>query len=187
MRVLKCDKQPDQPFAYKEEDLVKFDVNYLITCLGKERNTSYKIKQRPDIENRQSPRPDYLVEEYTTGNLIALEHARFFEKEEVRKHEATLIRNLDRQSSAGTAVALPIRFPTPCELGRRLSSFISEKLDKGQFKNFSHAERILLARNRWSGVCVHKFIEAESYFKLPESVDCDHFYLIVSGKLLEVF
>ena len=195
MRVLNCDKQPDQPFPRQEdydyrreeEELVQFDVDYLIKCLSIERNTFYKIIDRPDTKNRQSPQPDYLFENCTTGNLIAVEHAKFFESEEVRKQEANRVKQLDRQSSAGAALISPICFPTPEELGKRLSDFAIEKLDKKQFKNFGHAERILLARNRWSGLSPRHFICAEPYFTLQESIDCDHFYLIVKRKLLEIF
>jgi len=195
MRVLNCDKQPDQPFPQQEdydyreegEELVKFDVDYLIKCLCMERKVSYRIKHRPDIENRQSPQPDYLIEDCTTGNLIAVERTEFFKSEEVRKREATLVKKLDSQSSTGAGVIFPIHSPTPEELGKRLSDFVFEKLSKGQFKNFSHTERILLARNRWSGVSIHRFIQAEHYFKLPQNVECDHFYLIVECRLLEVF
>ena len=195
MRVLNCNKQPAQPFLHREDDdyrkeeeeLVKFDVDYLIKCLSMERNTSYRIIQRPDIENRQSPQADYLIEDCRTSNLIAIEHARFFESEEARREEATLVKKSDRQSSTGAMVILPIRFPTPEELGERLSAFVLEKLSKGQFKDFSQAERILLARNRWGGVRLHRFVEAEPYFKLQKPVECDHFFLIVNRRLLEVF
>jgi len=189
MRVLNCDRQPNQPFPQEENDyrkeeeaLVKFDVEYLIKCLSMERDTSYGIIQRPDFENRQSPQPDYLVEETATGDLITIEHARFFESEETREKTANLV----KKSAAGIVIQT-INFPTPEELGNRLSGFVSEKLSKGQFKEFRHTERILLARNRWGGVGIHRFIEADPYFRLPKPVDCDHFYLIVSGQLLEVF
>ena len=195
MRILDCAEQPNQPLLEgdesnyrKEEDfLVEFDVKYLIECLGIDRNTSYRIKERPDVKKRQSPQPDYLVEDCSTGHLITIEHARFFKNEDVRKHEATLVKKLDRQYNSGIGIASLISFPTSEELGKRLSEFISDKLNKGQFENFSHTERILLARNRWSGVRIRRFIKAEPFLKIQEPVKCDHFYLIVNKRLLEVF
>ena len=188
MRVLNCDKQPDQPFPRQEdydyrkeeEELVKFDVDYLIKCLGMERNTFYKIIGRPDIANRQSPQPDYLIRDCKTGDLMTIEHARFFESEKAEKGLAYLAKKLP-------IVSRWINFPTPEQLGQRLSEFVSEKLSKGQFKNFSHTERILLARDQWGGVLIRTLIKAKPYFTEP--VDCDHFYLILiaEGKLLEVF
>ena len=195
MRISDCEEQPNQPFRgegesdYRkgEDILVEFDVKYRIKCLGVDRNTSYKIKDKPDVKERQSSQPDYLVEDCSTGKLISIEYARFFESEEVRKREATLVKKLDRQYNSGVAVVFPIRFPSSEKLGKRLSEFICDKLTKGQFEDFSHTERILLARNRWGGVRIHRFIEAEPYFKLQKLVKCDHFYLIVDRKLLEVF
>jgi hypothetical protein len=190
MRVLNCHKQPAQPFPQQEEEdyrkaeeeLVKFDVDYLIKCLGMERKASYRIKRRPDIQSRQSPQPDYLIENCKTGSLVTVEHARFFESEEAREKTANLVKK-----SKLDIVIQGINFPTAEQLGQRLSEFVSEKLGKGQFKNFSHTERILLARNRWGGVRIHRFIKAEPYFKLQEPVECDHFFLIVDGRLLKVF
>jgi len=194
MRVLNCDSQASQLSLQEEDDyrkgeeaLVKFDVDYLIKCLSMERNTSYRIIQRPDIENRQSPQPDYLIEDCKTGNLIAIERAKFLESEKAWKCVASLVKKLDSQPDTGAGLILPIHSPTPEELGKILSDFVLEKLNKGQFKDYSHTERILLARNRWSDARIHRFIEAEPYFKLPEPADCDHFYLIVDRRLLEIF
>lgn len=195
MRIIDCAEQPNQPllgredsdYRKNEDTLVEFDVKYLIKCLGIDRNTSYKIKEKPDVKERQSPQPDYLAEDCSTGKLISIEHARFFESEEVRKEEATLVKKLDRQYNSGVAVVFPIRFPSAEELGKRLSEFICGKLTKGQFEDFSHTERILLARNRWGGVRIHRFVKAEPYLKLQKPVKCEHFYLIVDGKLLEIF
>jgi hypothetical protein len=192
VRELDCDRQPAQPILEcspreGEEALVRLDVDYLVKCLAKDRNTCYRVIDRPDVKNRQSPQPDYLVEDCATGRLVAVEHARFFESEEKRKHVANLVKEQDSKSDAGAAIILSISFPTPQELGKRLSDFVSKKVSKGQFSSFRHAERILLARNRWSGVRIHRFLAAEHYFKLPEPMGCDHFYLIVDRKLLEVF
>ena len=80
-----------------------------------------------------------------------------------------------------------IHFPTSDELGKRLSEFFDAKIGKGQFANFANYERILLARNRWSGVKINKFLAAEHYFNPQRHKDCDHFYLIVERQLLEIF
>jgi len=188
LRVLNCDKQPDQPlpqqddydYRKEEEALVEVDVEHLIECLGVDRNTSYKIIERPDVKERQSAQPDYLIEDCTTGKLITIEYARFFESEESRKQKVYQFKKLNR-------ILYPIHFPTPDELGERLSGFVFEKLNKGQFKNFSHTERILLARNRWGGLGLRHFVKAEPCLKLQKPLDCAHFYLIVEQKLLEVF
>jgi len=189
LRIINCGEQVNQPtpkedgdYRKAEDELVKFDVDYLIRCLSLYRNTSYRIRGRPDFENRQSPQPDYLVEEIATGNILTVEYARFFESEETREKTAHLV----KKSSSGVVIQ-PINFPIPQHLAQRLSEFVSEKLSKGQFKDFSHTERMLLARNRWGGVRIHRFLEAEPYFKLPEVAACDHFYIIVERRLLEIF
>jgi hypothetical protein len=147
-------------------------VEYLLKCLGKERNTCYRIIDRPDIRNRQSPQPDYLIKNNKTGDLITIEYTRLFESE--RKIQRTA--NLAKKSGV---VSQWINFPTSEELGKRLSEFVAEKLSKGQFRNFSQTERILLAIDQWGGIKISTLAEAKLYFKLPKLVDCDHFYLIL--------
>ncbi|MFC1912656.1 hypothetical protein ACFLX7_00440 [Chloroflexota bacterium] len=162
MRELDCDRQPAQPlpkqencdYRKEEEELVQFDINYLIKCLRVERNASFKILDRPDTKNHHSPQPDYLIENSKTGDLITVEHGRFFEIEETREKVANLV-----QKSKSGILSQSIKFPTVEQLRERLSGFVSEKLSKGQFKNYGHTERILLARNRWSGLRLHRFIE----------------------------
>jgi hypothetical protein len=194
MRVLNCNKQSNQPspkqdddYRNEEEELVRFDVEYFVTCLSKDRKTDYEIICKQDDKNRQSPQPDYLIKNNKTGSLMAIEYARLFQSEKTRKREATLVKKLNGKSSTGVGVILQIQPPTPEELGRRLSEFVLEQLSKGQFRDCSQTERILLVRNRWSGAGIDRFLEAEPYFKLPKPVDCDHFFLIVSSRLLEVF
>lgn len=162
-----------------EEELVRFDVNYLMTCLTHVRKTAYSIVQQPDVRKRNTPQPDYLIED-RHGNLIAIEHARFLESREKREREAVATKK--KGIYAGF-----LNLPTPEELGKRLSEFVDDKLSKGQFTEFGNCERILLARNRWSGVSVGKFLRCESHFKPLRRKDCDHFYLIVNAQLIEVF
>ena len=175
MRVLDCYQQT--PLENQLDQ-----VEYLLKCLGKERSVHYRIIDRPDTRNRQSPQPDYLIENSKTGDLMSIEHARLFESEEKIERTAYTA----KQSGI---VRQWINFPTPEELGKRLSEFVSKKLGKGQFKNFSHTERILLAIDLWGSIKFRTLIEAELYFKLPELVDCDHFYfiLIADPVLVEVF
>ena len=194
MRLLSCNEQPDQPVSlldndYREEEdsLVRFDIDYFVCCIDEDRKRQYKVIKRPDLEDRQNPRPDYLIEDSIIGHLIAVEYARFFESEEDRESEATKIKRLDKLSSAGSALICVLKTPTPKELGERISQFILGKLSKRQFQNYGHCERILLARNRWAGVRVESFFKSEPYLKLPKDLECDHFYIIVSRKLLEVF
>ena len=163
-----------------EDELVKFDMKYLLDCLAVHRHTSYKIERRPDMEDRQSPQPDYLVKDTKTGALIAIEHARFFESQETREKEARVVKR-----SGGLIKWLNIPFPQ--QLGEHLSGFFDQKMAKGQLVNFNNAERILLARNRWSGLRSAHFVKAESYFKPSEPEKCDHFYIIVSKQLVEIF
>ncbi len=188
LRVLNCRKQPNQPFNQEEDDyrkrednLVEFDVNYLIRCLNIDRNTSHEIVSRPDAKNRKSPQPDYLVRENKTGKLIAIERARFFESEEAEKSLANLV-----EKSSGI-ISRWIEFPIPEKLGQRLSEFFSEKMGKGQFKDYGNCERILLVHNYWGGVTIRGLIDAETHFNFPEPIKCDHFYLIVEQRLLEIF
>lgn len=77
MKLIDCSGQDIQPATDSEEELVRFDVNYLVKCLGLTRNRTYSIVQRPDVTERSKPRPDYLLRD-KAANLVALEHARFF-------------------------------------------------------------------------------------------------------------
>jgi hypothetical protein len=179
MKVLGCPKQAEQPSTDSEDNLVKFDIEYLVECLARLRKTAFEIVDRPDIGERNLPQPDYLIKDKQTGGFIAIEHARFFESQERRKSEATQVKESDLYCGL-------VHFPTTKELGKRLSEFFDEKINKRQFSGFTNCERILLARNRWLGIKINKFLEAEHYFKPQRRSDCDHFYLIVARQLLEV-
>ena len=179
MKLISCPKQGIQPVTDSEGELVKFDINYLMECLSFVRNRSYSIVQQPDVTERSRPKPDYLLKD-EKGNLVAVEHARFFESQEGRECEAVVVKKL------GTYAAR-ISFPTAEELGGRLSGFFDDKLSKGQFSGFGDCERILLARNRWGGISVGRLLECEPHFKPLRRKGCDHFYLIVQGHLVEVF
>lgn len=180
MKVLECPEQGEQPQSNSEDELVEFDVKYLLDCLASYRGTSYDIEKRPDIEDRHSPQPDYLAKETASGALVAIEHVRFFESQKTRKTMARIVRR------AGILVEW-LNTPSSQQLGERLSEFFEQKMAKGQLANFDNAEKILLARNRWSGLSIDHFLEAEPYFKLGEPVNCDHFYIIVKKRLIEVF
>ena len=182
LRVLDCYKQLKQ--HSNNDELVQFDVEYLLKCIGKERGTCYNIIDRPDTRDRQSPQPDYLIENSKTGDLMTIEHARLFESEEQEERKGNLVKKYP-----DIVHRWWINAPTPEELGKRLSEFVSKKLSKGQFKSFGHTERILLTIDLWGGTSIRTLIQAESYFRLPEIVDCDHFYLILIADpvLVEVF
>lgn len=181
MKLINCPKRASQPVTDSEEELVRFDIGYFIECLSKLRNTSYSITQRPDVIRRNLPQPDYLVKD-KQGSLVAIEHAQFFESQQSREHEAVAV----KKENVNAYVRF-VNFPTPEELGKRLSEFFDDKLGKGQFAEFGDCERILLARNRWSGVSIEKFLQCELHFKPLRRRDCDHFYLIAQGLLSEVF
>lgn len=180
VKLINYAKQASQPMADSEEELVEFDVKYLIECLSHVRNISYSVVQRPDVIERNAPHPDYLVKDSQTGNLVAIEYARFFESQESREHEAVAVK------SRGIYMGF-INFPPPEQLGERLSAFFGDKLRKGQFAEFGDCERILLARNRWGGISIERFLQCEPDFNPSKRDDCDHFYLIVQGQLIEVF
>ncbi|MCK4361883.1 MAG: hypothetical protein KAW13_01215 [Dehalococcoidia bacterium] len=180
MKVLDCSEQGKQPMSSSVDELVEFDVKYLLDCLALHRHTSYDLEGRPDVEDRHSPQPDYLAKETKTGALLAIEHAEFFESQETRGKEARVVKR-----SGGLIKGL--NFPSPQQLGERLSEFADQKLAKGQLANFNNAKRILLARNRWSGLRSANFFKAEPYFKHSEPAKCDHFYIIVSKQLVEIF
>ena len=179
MKLLNCAKQGIQPVTDSEARLVKFDVNYLRECLSLVEDRRYSIVQQPDVTERSRPRPDYLLED-KKGNRVAVEHARFFESQGKREHEAVEVKK-------GGKYIGPINFPTREELGERLSEFFDDKLSKEEFSGLGNCERILLARNRWGGISIERFLECEPYFKPLRRKDCDHFYLIVQGQLVEVF
>jgi hypothetical protein len=179
MKLISCPKQGIQPATNSEEELVRFDVNYLTECLSLVRNRSYSIVQQPDVTERSRPKPDYLLKD-KKGNLVAVEHARFFQSQEKRECEAVEVKKEGKYIG-------PINFPTPEELGKRLSAFFDDKLSKRQFAGFGNCERTLLARNRWGGVSIERFLQCEPYFKPSRLEDCDHFYLIVEGQIIEVF
>lgn len=103
-----------------------------------------------------------------------------FSKVRKQKNEARVVK-----SSGGLIKRLS--FPSSQQLGERLARFFDQKMSRGQLVNFNNAERILLARNRWSGLCSAHFLKAEPYFKPNESKKCDHFYIIVSKHLVEIF
>ncbi len=180
MKVVNCSEQVEQPLTDAEDDLVKFDIKYLVECLARLRKTAFEIVDLSDVGERNLPQPDYLIKDKQTGGFVAIEHVRFFESQERKKGEATQVKQ------TGLYCGL-VHFPTPGELGKRLSGFFDEKINKRQFSGFANSERILLARNRWLGIKIHKFLEAEDYFKPQRRSACDHFYLIVSRQLLEVF
>lgn len=175
-----CSEQGEQPMSSSVDELVEFDVKYLLDCLALHRHTSYNLEGRPDVDDRHSPQPDYLAKETKTGALLAIEHAEFFESQETREKEARVVKR------SGSLIKW-LKIPSPQQLGERLSEFFNQKLAKRQLANFNNAERILLARNRWSGVRIRRFFEAEPYFKPSEPVKCDHFYIIVSKQLVEIF
>ena len=180
MKLLDCPEQGDQPVSDSEDELVEFDVKYLLDCLGKLRGTSYRVVRQPDVEERHLPQPDYLAEESKTGALLAIEHARFFESQEARQAEALKVKRFG-------GLMKFLKTPSPKQLGERLSEFFVDKVAKGQLANFNHCERILLARNRWSDARSNHFLQAEPYFELRKPVTCDHFYIIVSKRLIQVF
>ena len=138
---------------------------------------------QPDVQERGSPQPDYLIEDGKNGNLIAIEHARFFESQKSMKR---FVFWAERLIAAEQIPMRWIRFPNPQQLGKRLSEFLDEKLSKGQLDKFGHCERIVLARNRWPGAVIRLLLSVEPYFKPQKRTDCDHFYLIVENRLLEV-
>jgi hypothetical protein len=148
-------------------------------CLSHLRKTDYSILQQPDLSKRDVPQPDYLIED-SQGNLIAIEHTRFFESQSKREREAVAVKK------KGEYIGF-LNFPASEELGKRLSDFFDDKLSKGQFTEFGNCELILLARNRWSGLSKQGFLQCESHFKPLRRQDCDHFYLIVKRELIEVF
>ena len=148
-------------------------------CLSLVRSSPYSIVQRPDVTDRSEPRPDYLLRD-EKGSLVGVEHARFFQSQEKREHEAVEVKKTDGYVGY-------INFPTPQDLGKRLSEFFDDKLRKGQFSGCGDCERILLARNRWGGISIERFLECEPHFKPLAREGCDHFYLIVQGCLVEVF
>jgi hypothetical protein len=179
VKLVNCPEQGIQPATDSEAVLVRFDIDYLIKCLGFVRSTSYSIVEQPDVMERSRPQPDYLLKD-EQGNMVAIEHARFFESQESREHEAVAVKK------EGGYMGF-INFSSPQELGKRLSDFFDDKIDKGQFAEFGHCERILLARNRWDGISTEGFLKCEPHFKALRQKDCDYFYLIIQGHLVEVF
>ena len=180
MKLVDCPEQGNQPWADTEDELVEFDVKYLLDCLGKLRGTSYHVVRRPDVEERHLPQPDYVAQESETGALLAIEHARFFESQDTRKAEARIVKR------SGILVRW-LNKPSPKQLGERLTEFFHEKVAKGQLADFGHCERILLARNRWSDAGINRFLEVEPYFEHNDQATCDHFYIVVSKRLIQVF
>ena len=87
IKVIDCTKQALQPNADSEDELVRFDVDYIIECLAKLRNTSFEVVGQPDRKERNLPQPDYLIRDKQTGDSIVIEYARFFEGEEKRRRE----------------------------------------------------------------------------------------------------
>ncbi len=163
-------------------------VKYFIKCLEHERQTRYDFVSRPDLNNRQSAQPDYLFSERDTGKLIAIEYTRIYKSEESTKNRAFFVDECDKRNIGPVVVG--INPPTSNELGERLTEFFIEKLSKGQFNSFTHAERILLCRNIWSDARLHHFSNAHPFIKCQELKSfCDHIYVIlhIHRDMLEIF
>ena len=193
MRELNCTQLKYEPNLVSEAEddirivekkLEEYNVNYLVKCLEIHRNTCYVVEGKPDEENRQESRPDFLFKELDTDTYLAIEHTRLFASEEAREQDVYIV----RKNYDNGIIPLPMYLPTPQELADRLTQAVNEKLNKGQFCGFAHTECILLIRNKWNEVRTWKFHEAEKFLKLRRMKGCDHcFVLLLSGTVLEVF
>lgn len=171
-----------------QESLNDEYVKYFIKCLEHERQTGYDLVSRPDRNNRQSAQPDYLFREPATEKLIALEYTRIYKSEESTKNRAFFIDECDKRNIIPVVVGT--NPPTSKELGERLTEFFIEKLSKGQFNSFAHAERILLCRNMWTDARIKHFSAAQPFIKLDTLKNlCDHIYVVehVDLDIIEIF
>lgn len=162
-------------------------VKYFIKYLERARQTSYDLKSKPDVHNRQSAQPDYLFSERDTGKLIAIEYTRIYKSEESTKNRAFFVDRCDERNMIPISTISP---PTASELGERLTEFFVSKLKKGQFNSFARAERILLCRNMWTDARIKHFSEAQPFIKLDTLMNlCDHIYLVehVHLDIIEIF
>jgi hypothetical protein len=161
------------------EEVTTYDILYFIECLGKDRGTHYLDYGRPDVNNRNDPRPDRLVVDEKTGRQLAIEHADLHESQEYMKQLDYEIKK--NGFSSGTLL-------NACELAERLAKLIEKKKLKNQFINYPNAEKVFLFRDRCTSGKTKDLLECDKYLVLPNDLGCDHCFILQStGVLLEVF
>ena len=121
---------------------VEYEIRHFVKCLKKDRGLTYIDHGAPDVTHRNDPRPDRLLEEQKTGNMVVIEYADLRQSQKETKRIAC---EVERYSFPRW-----YDFPTPQDLAFRLVELINEKKHKNQFVNYPNAERIYLFRNMWS-------------------------------------
>ena len=159
----------------------EYEISHFIKCLKKDRGLTYIDHGTPDATHRNDPRPDRLLEEQKTGNMVVIEYA------ELRKSEKDTKRQRYELDKCG--VIEGFSNPTPKELAVGLIELIYKKRGKNQFICYPDAEKIYLFRNMWTLTIDKKlFHESSKYLELPKDLDCDHRYVLLhKGIVLEVF
>lgn len=164
--------------------LEAYDVHYLMRCLETDRNTSYAFEAKPDEENRQESRPDFLYRELKTNHLIAVEHTRLYESEKARERDVFIVRNKYDDG----IIPVPINFPNAEDLADRITEVIRDKARKKQFGEYPKAEHVLLIRNKWNEVRPERFHQSGDLITVQPSSDFDHCYILhLGGVVLEIF
>lgn len=168
-----------------QESLNDKYVECFVKCLERNRQTSYDFVSKPDKNNRQSPQPDYLFREHNTEKYMAVEYTTIYESEINTKTKAFIIENFNIRNKIPI---IEINPPTPSQLAKRLTEFFVEKLSKGQFNSYSQSERILLCRNLWTDARLHHFTQAQPLIKKDTLINlCNHIYVIIHTKVLEIY
>ena len=171
-----------EDYRKEREDVTMYDILYFVECLGEDRDVHYVDRGQPDVDYRNAPRPDRLVEDEKTGCLLVIEYA------DLRKSQEDTQRLAYKLEKVGWSFGNDN--PSPQELAARLTGMINEKKNKNQFVNYPNAERILLFRNRWvfGRKTIEVFYDCSQYLVLPDDPGCDHCYILLStGVVLEVF
>lgn len=165
----------------EERDLdVQENITYFLICLEKDRKTRYINRKQPDTKNHTTPEPDCIVEESGTGRQVAIEYSELRVAAEMPRMRREL-------NSVGFTIPPVLKGE---DLASKLAEAIEQKKDKGQFKNYPNAEKILLFKDCVSGRHkIQEFLECYPYFQQPDEPGCDHCYIILrkNGDILQLF
>ena len=188
MRELPLSNEPYDPEALVRDDReeerktrAEYEIDHFIKCLEKDRGLTYIDHGTPDVTHRNDPRPDRILEEKNTGNMLVIEYA------ELRKSEKGTKQQVYELDKCGLIKGFSN--PTPRELAERLVELIHKKRRKNQFICYPNTEKIYLFRNMWTLTIDNKLLyESSQYLEELKDLDCDHCYVILhKGTILEIF
>lgn len=159
--------------------MADLDLQFLLGHLSEIRGTHYKLIERPDEQQRQTPAPDYLIQEQPTGKVIAIEYTQLMQEDLQRATARAL------KAGAGMVMYGPVRID-PQKIASALMVAIKRKLARGQLQNTEADERILLVYNRIMGT-ERTYQRANPRFTSNDTAGIDHTFLIADRRLFQVW